>query len=146
MHVFAKQQTDDVQILVRDLGDRGPVLCARYPGYMSIFVSFINAVLYAKGNPCARALIYSFVPCRPLNGPLSPSGALSGQLRVIGKSCKNNEPFKGECDSKNSNSSPISLGFIAYDHQLHFYALNCGYSNNDAILNGDSEMRHPIGH
>lgn len=51
--------------------------------------------------------------------------------------------FRDECDPDNSNPSPIRLGFITYDHQLHFYTLTCEQSTTDSVLNGDGETRRP---
>ncbi|KAA0192551.1 Protein transport protein Sec24C, partial [Fasciolopsis buskii] len=39
---FARQHPDDPRILVSDMGEQGPVRCARCRGYMSPFVSFID--------------------------------------------------------------------------------------------------------
>ncbi|THD28808.1 Transport protein Sec24D [Fasciola hepatica] len=47
-----------------------------------------------------------------------------------------------ECDPDSMRPSPIRLGFITYDHQIHFYTLTREQSSDESLPNGSGETQH----
>ncbi|TNN14398.1 Protein transport protein isoform 1 [Schistosoma japonicum] len=164
---FAVQHTEDMNIVISDMGPQGPVRCIRCKAYMNPFMNFIDggrrfqcplcngltevgAEYFAHLDHTGRRvdagqrpelclgsyeLLATTEYCKNNQLPLAPaiiflidvsqSAIRSGLVQLF---CSRFVEFilpnlPRENFASQDMPNPIRVGFITYDHQLHFYTL-----------------------
>ncbi|CAH8607184.1 unnamed protein product [Schistosoma haematobium] len=164
---FAVQHTEDMNVVISDMGPQGPVRCVRCKAYMNPFMNFIDGGRRFQCPLCngltevaAEYFAHLDHTGRRVDAGQRPELCLgSYELLATAEYCKNNQlplppaiiflldvsqsairsglvqlfcsqfverilpNLPREKFTSPDMVSPIRLGFITYDHQLHFYTV-----------------------
>ncbi|CAH8580037.1 unnamed protein product [Schistosoma intercalatum] len=164
---FAVQHTEDMNVVISDMGPQGPVRCVRCKAYMNPFMNFIDGGRRFQCPLCngltevaAEYFAHLDHTGRRVDAGQRPELCLgSYELLATAEYCKNNQlplppaiiflldvsqsairsglvqlfcsqfverilpNLPREKFTSPDMVNPIRLGFITYDHQLHFYTV-----------------------